>query len=273
MMDGKDGGRLSVRLQTILSLVPECGTAADIGCDHGLLSIELIQSGRAKRVIASDLRKGPLMRAEKNVSEAGLSDRIRIRLGDGLKTLSPGEAETVIIAGMGGPLLEKILTEGGDILKDVRTLILSPHTEIPSVRRFLEKTAFRITEEKITKDAGKTYFVLKAENEEFRQESSLQAAADQKGAEKKPNGSPELLHEFGLLLFSEDPLFREWLENEERKTEALLAKLNRRLGEESEEENEREENTEDTPLREAIRKADASLSLIRRAVSITEQKL
>jgi len=272
-MDGRDGGRLSARLQTILSLVPECGTAADIGCDHGLLSIELIQSGRAERVIASDLRKGPLMRAEKNIRAAGLSDRICIRMGDGLKALSPGEAETVIIAGMGGPLLEKILTEGGDVLKEVRTLILSPHTEIPAVRRFLEKTAFRITEEKITKDAGKYYFVLKAENEEFRQESSFQAAADQKGAEKKPNGSPELLHHFGLLLFSEDPLFREWLLSEKRKTEVLLAKLNRRLQEETKEGNAGAEDTEDTPLREAIRKADASLSLILRAVSIIERKL
>ena len=103
---------LSKRMQANADMVSLGGTVADIGCDHGYLSIYLLESGKKDRAIAMDVRSGPLSSAEDNVKNAGLSDKVRLRLSDGLEKLGLGEADTVVIAGMGGPLMEEILQKG-----------------------------------------------------------------------------------------------------------------------------------------------------------------
>ena len=96
--------KLSDRLERIAAKAAGVteGYAADVGTDHGFVPIRLIESGKVKHVVAMDVRKGPLERACEHVEEYHMEDQIETRLSDGLKELKPGEADTVIIAGMGG---------------------------------------------------------------------------------------------------------------------------------------------------------------------------
>ena len=151
---------LSKRLEAILRLVSPCETAADIGTDHGLTAAALIERGLCSHVIATDLREGPLSAARSLVKERGLEEKIALRLGDGLKPLQPGEAETLIIAGMGGALMQKILTEGEAVARTAKHLILSPQSELPKFRAFLEEKAYGIREERVVEEEGKSYFIL-----------------------------------------------------------------------------------------------------------------
>ena len=98
--------RLSRRLETILSMVPPGLSTADIGTDHGLVAAELISRGICPRVIATDLREGPLSAARALVKERGLQEKIDLRLGDGLAPLEPGEVQVILMAGMGGALVK-----------------------------------------------------------------------------------------------------------------------------------------------------------------------
>ena len=151
---------LSKRLETVLRLVPPCETAADIGTDHGLTAAALIERGMCARVIATDLREGPLQAARKLVTERGLTEKIDLRLGDGLAPLQPGEAQTLIITGMGGALVQKILTEGSDIAHAAKQLILSPQSELPEFRHFLQESGYTICSENVVEEDGKSYFIL-----------------------------------------------------------------------------------------------------------------
>ena len=103
---------LSNRMQALTDMVTPGTVITDVGCDHGFVSVYLVQKGLSPRVIAMDVRSGPLERAREHIREYGLQDRIETRLSDGLHGLKTGEANGMICAGMGGPLMEKILTEG-----------------------------------------------------------------------------------------------------------------------------------------------------------------
>lgn len=152
---------LSKRLQTIADMVTSGNRAADIGCDHGFVSIYLYQNGIAPKVYAMDVRTGPLARAKEHIEERGLSAYIETRLSDGLTALQEGEAETIICAGMGGRLMEKILWEGFDKVMAARELILQPQSEIGSFRAFLRTHGLQIVKEDIVKEEGKFYPVIK----------------------------------------------------------------------------------------------------------------
>ncbi len=152
---------LSKRMQANADMVSPGGTVADIGCDHGYLSIYLLESGKKDRAIAMDVRSGPLSSAEENINSAGLQDRIELRLSDGLDKLALGEADTVVIAGMGGPLMERILSDGFLVAKQCKELILQPQSEIPDFRRFLMDMGFLMLDETCVFDEGKYYFPMK----------------------------------------------------------------------------------------------------------------
>ena len=103
---------LSARLQALADMVTPGSRVCDVGCDHGYVSIYLIQHQISSRVIAMDVRSGPLSRCCEHVMQYGLQEYIESRLSDGLLNLRPGEADTMICAGMGGRLMRRILTEG-----------------------------------------------------------------------------------------------------------------------------------------------------------------
>ena len=96
-----------------------------------------------------DVRKGPLSRAQEHIRQYGLEEYIQTRLSDGLEGLKAGEGDTLVIAGMGGPLMERILTDGRSVRNSFSELILQPQSDIPHFRRFIQSEGWEITEEKI----------------------------------------------------------------------------------------------------------------------------
>ena len=152
---------LSNRMQALTDMVTPGTVITDVGCDHGFVSVYLVQKGLSPRVIAMDVRSGPLERAREHIREYGLQDRIETRLSDGLHGLKTREANGMICAGMGGPLMEKILTEGREQAKEFRELILQPQSEIPHFRTFLMEEGYLLMDENIIYEEGKYYFMMK----------------------------------------------------------------------------------------------------------------
>ena len=153
---------LSRRLQRIADCVRPGSRAADIGTDHGYLPIYLYRTGRASHVYACDVREGPLARAAAHVKDYGCTAGVTLRRGDGLSCLEAGEADTVILAGMGGALICRILSEGGHLFEKESPLrlILSPQSEYWRVRRYLQQHACIIEDEHMLVDEGKYYVIM-----------------------------------------------------------------------------------------------------------------
>lgn len=162
--------KLSGRMMAIVRMVSSGQSAiknknrviADIGCDHGFVSIYMIQNNIADHVIAMDVAEGPLNTAKANVLEAGVSDQIELRLSNGFDGISQGETDTAIIAGMGGHLIIDILENGLDKLEDGYELVLSPQSDIRLFRETLRKDGILITDEDMIYDEGKFYNIIKA---------------------------------------------------------------------------------------------------------------
>lgn len=154
--------RLSQRLEAVASYVPRGSRVADVGTDHGYVPIWLVEQGIAKSAIAMDVRKGPLTRAKEHIAQHGLEDQIETRLGDGLCELRAGEADTVVIAGMGGELMLRILRDGSHVWDSVSRFILSPQSELEVFRRGLEAMGFAIEAETMLREEGKYYTVIVA---------------------------------------------------------------------------------------------------------------
>jgi len=148
---------LSKRLAAIGALVPEADTMADIGTDHALLPIHLVQSGVVERAIAMDINEGPLARAREAVRKAGLENRIETRLSDGFAALKKGEADCAVIAGMGGDLTIRILTDGMEVVRALQEIICAPQSEIARVRAFAREQGFEIDAEDMVLEDGKYY--------------------------------------------------------------------------------------------------------------------
>ena len=122
---------LSRRLREAAALVTPGNRLADIGTDHGFVPIFLVEEGKIPSAVAMDVNPGPLQRAREHIKEHGLEDRIRTRLSDGLSALGEKEADTILIAGMGGALSVRILEQGADcVLQEVKELVLQPQSEI-----------------------------------------------------------------------------------------------------------------------------------------------
>lgn len=154
--------KLSQRLETVASFVPKGSRVADIGTDHGYVPIWLVEQGIAEYAIAMDVRKGPLERAKEHIARHKLESLIETRLGDGLFALRPGEADTVVIAGMGGELMLQILRDGSHVWDSVSRFILSPQSELEMFRRGLGAMGFAIEEEAMLREDGKYYTVMAA---------------------------------------------------------------------------------------------------------------
>ena len=155
--------KLSKRLEAISSLVPNNSKIIDIGCDHGLLDIYLYQQKKCNKIIASDINESALNNAKKNIKKNNLETKIETRLGGGLSVLEEGEADTVIIAGMGGELICQIIKD--DIKKAKKSvLIIQPMNAQYEVRKFLFENGFKIKCEDIECEAHRVYNIIIAEN-------------------------------------------------------------------------------------------------------------
>jgi len=150
------------RLETIKSMVSKCDTAADVGTDHGYVAEMLLIDNTAKKIIATDLNKGPLNRAIEYLTSKDLSEQCEFRLGSGLKVISENEADSIIIAGMGGDLIVDILNTSKNISQSAKELILQPMTAIDKLRKYLYDNDFIIVDENIVKEFQHYYFIIKA---------------------------------------------------------------------------------------------------------------
>ena len=153
---------LSGRLQMLAGMVTPGNRLVDVGCDHGYLAISLVSSGICPGAIAMDVREGPLAAAKAHIAESGLNDYRDVRFSDGLAACRPGEADTMVCAGMGGRLMERILRDGMEKAGRMRELVLQPQSELPQFRAFLRESGFDVIDEDAVIEDGKYYFAMKA---------------------------------------------------------------------------------------------------------------
>ncbi|SDW87985.1 tRNA (adenine22-N1)-methyltransferase [Paenibacillus sp. CF384] len=225
--------KLSKRLQQIADLVSAQARIADIGSDHALLPVYLLQSGKCPSAIAGELNTGPFQAAKKQVAEAGLTKKIEVRQGDGLAVLAPGEADTVTIAGMGGSLMADILEAGRQAgkLVGVRELVLQPNVGEEIVRKWLVQHGYVLQDEMILEEDGRIYEVLHALHEQYSpsaitnegvyQASFLEIPAMTEAAKQ------EWLYRMGPYLLRRPS---DWLHNKWQHEHGKLERICRQLG-------------------------------------------
>lgn len=151
--------KLSLRLQTIHDLVPS-SVVADVGADHGKLMIALFESGRITRGYAIENKQGPYKRLVEALTENQLEEVIIPMLSDGIEDL-PSIVSTVVIAGMGGDNIIGILKRHPEKLKNVDTIIVDAHSEIPHLRDEVSKMGYIIADEKMIKEDDVFYEIIK----------------------------------------------------------------------------------------------------------------
>ncbi len=150
-------------MKCICEMVSPADCIADIGCDHAYVPIELVKSKKAKRAIAMDVGEGPLERAKEHIVKENLSGSVTTRLSDGFENFSDGDADAVVMSGIGGMLMIRILSAAvsENKLDSLKEMILSPQSDIEKVRRFLCENGFEISDERIVLEDGKYYFIMK----------------------------------------------------------------------------------------------------------------
>lgn len=155
---------LSPRLNKISELINDSDVTADIGTDHAYLPVSLVYRGKAKYVIASDIKTGPLKRAESTVKKYDMSDFISLRQGAGLETISLADnVDTIVIAGMGGLVISSILENSPEVLNRADKIILQPMTMVPELRDYLYKSSFKNIKEFLAAEENKIYNIISAE--------------------------------------------------------------------------------------------------------------
>lgn len=153
---------LTPRLSAAASLVRGGGIIADIGTDHGYLPVYLIQSGRVKGAIAADIGKMPLQNAAKTIENYDLSNVISLRLSDGLREFSEGDADEYVFAGMGGTLIAEKLAETPWIKNSNLHFVFQPQSRAEDLRKFLFENGFSINNELAVHEGRRVYITFDA---------------------------------------------------------------------------------------------------------------
>ncbi len=162
--------QLSKRLSAVAQLVTITGILADVGTDHGYIPVYLTGKEQIKKAIAMDVNQGPLERAQEHIRQYGLENRIETRLSDGLQALKPKEVEGIVIAGMGGNLMKRILMQGEQVAHTAKELILQPQSEIMEFRKFLWESGYNIVAEDMVLEDGKYYPMMRVVYENAQKE-------------------------------------------------------------------------------------------------------
>ena len=197
--------RISNRLKCISEFVEDNDKIIDIGCDHALLDIYLMNNKNNINLIASDIHEGAIKNAKKNISKHALLDKIDLRLGDGLNVINENEVDTIIIAGMGYYSIEKILSNSEKMNK-IKKIIVQSNTDVVKLRKFVIKLGYKIEDELLVKDKDIIYTIIKF---------TL-------GKEKY---SYEEIYFGPKILSKKDDLFLESYNNKLLKSETLLLQL------------------------------------------------
>ena len=203
---------LSKRLQAVADLVSDGMTVADVGTDHGYIPIYLVKNQKSPRAIAMDVNQGPLMRAKEHIEAFNLLQYIDARLSDGVAALREQECECVVIAGMGGALTIKIMTEGETLFKSLKEFVLQPQSEIAKVRQFLCENRYRIVKEDMVFEDGKYYPMMKVINDVTEAYNATECL-------------------FGkCMLEQKHPVLQQFLQKEAHKKETIIRSLEKEAG-------------------------------------------
>lgn len=246
---------LSKRLSSVANMVTSGRHVADIGCDHGYVSIYLLTHQIAHKVIAMDVNKGPLLRAREHIEEVGLAQVIETRLSDGAAALKKGEADTAVIAGMGGKLMIRILSEAAERLGNFTEVVLQPQSEIFKVREYLFCQGYDIINEDMVYEDGKYYQIMKAVVGNSNFQGKIKKTALRSGFPEQ-TVKTAFLHYGSELLTGAHPVCKQFLEYEKENVGKIkLHILN-------------QEQTEDTVKR--LEELSHKLELVRCAESIMQ---
>lgn len=201
-------GMLSKRLQALAAEIPSGSVPADIGTDHALLPLYLVRSGLCRRAIAGDVNRGPYETARLAVQQAGLEEQISVRHGNGLEVVTPGEADVLVLAGMGAVTMIQIFEARPEVVAAARRLVLQPMVGAPQLRRWLQAQGFALVAERLLAEEGRLYEVLVAEPGD----TSL--------------GIEEILQEIGPLLWAQrHPLLPQLLAERLRQDRQIAAAM------------------------------------------------
>ena len=153
---------LDSRLSLCASFVRDGVKIADIGTDHAYLPIWLLLNGKTESALACDINEGPLNSGKADVLRYDLSDKITLRLSDGLENVEECEADDIIIAGMGGELISRILSDCSWAKNKEKRFILQPMTKCEVLIKWLYESGFEIIEQKACECDKKHYTVMVA---------------------------------------------------------------------------------------------------------------
>ena len=231
--------KLSPRLQIVYDMVPQCSQVADVGCDHGYLTIALLEGGKATQAIAMDVNKGPLQSAQANITSAGFSDKAQFRLSNGLEKLEVAEADVICICGMGGALIKRILDAGMEVARSAGTIIIEPQSEYVMLRQFLVDNHFVILDEDLCTEEGKIYPIMK-----IAYDPNLNYSLDDSQLEYGP-----------VILKKKPELLAVLLEKNKREFTSILETLSEKISSKS--------NDTDSPIQKRKDELTKELELIR----------
>ena len=208
---------LSDRLGKIAEMVIPGKAMADVGTDHGYIPISLLEQNKVPFAILCDINAGPLEIAKRNIESASIpEDAYCLRLGSGLEPLINSEVTTVVIAGMGGELIEDILSFDIDKSKSFSRFILQPRTHANELRHYLSVNSFEIKDYALVKEKERICEIIAAEpaaNGNLKEDISL-------------------ISDF--LINKGDPLLREFVDYKIRTADAVLENLSNSGSQESE---------------------------------------
>jgi len=142
---------LSKRLTMILDLIEPCEILADIGSDHGYLALEALMSHRAKQVIASDVRIGPLKQAQQTFAKANVFENVSYVISDGLQAIET-LPDAVIISGMGAELILTIIENDLERFKMIPQIVVQANTKLDVLRKGMAELGFKMRREALVKD-------------------------------------------------------------------------------------------------------------------------
>lgn len=161
---------LSERLKAISCLIENVKSIVDVGTDHGYIPIYLVKNNLIDFAVASDINKGPVEKAKKNIQDYNLGNKIQTRLGGGLTTVKPDEVEAAVIAGMGGNLIRDILEDSKKVFKGLKYVVVQPVQNPEVLREHIYNSGYTIIDEIIVKDEDKYYEIMKIKYDNNKRE-------------------------------------------------------------------------------------------------------
>ncbi|MGE4485602.1 MAG: tRNA (adenine(22)-N(1))-methyltransferase TrmK [Oscillospiraceae bacterium] len=194
--------KLSNRLMSVYNLIPDGARVIDVGTDHGYIPVCLALEGKGKSIVASDIRSGPLERARFSAEKYGVAVKIDFVLTDGLSGFDRDSADCVVIAGMGGETIIRILQAAPWTKNAGKTLVLQPQSKSQELCLWLFKNGYSVKDAALTKDEGKYYVAMKVTS----------------GHEAYASKAALIVHP--QLLKNRDPLLPEYIDG-------LISKLSR----------------------------------------------